>query len=209
MPHKVPAPVGKRFGNLTVIGEADSDSSGRRMIACHCDCGRDSIHRITHVFSGRTKSCGCGRVRSGLYRKGVRPAEEVSYRGMKTRCVNPRDPNYSNYGGRGIGVCQRWMGSLEAFMADMGPRPSPAHSIDRIDVNGHYEPGNCRWATATEQARNQRRNVLDEVGAEEIRAMRRAGMTYRAISEATGLHLSTIADAGQGKTWRALTPRAA
>ncbi len=81
---------------------------------------------------------------------------------MVQRCTNPLATHYAAYGGRGIGICDRWRQSFEAFIADVGPRPSAAHSIDRIDTNGHYEPGNVRWATATQQQRNTRRNHLIE-----------------------------------------------
>jgi hypothetical protein len=85
-------------------------------------------------------------------------SEYQSWQQMKQRCLNPNVASFKNYGGRGISVCDRWMVSYEAFRCDMGPRPSAKHSIDRINNDGHYEPSNCRWATASEQASNQRRS---------------------------------------------------
>ncbi len=82
--------------------------------------------------------------------------EYRSWQGAKQRCLNPSDDHYANYGGRGIQICERWRDSFLSFYEDMGPRPSILHSIDRIDVNGNYEPSNCRWATASEQQRNKR-----------------------------------------------------
>jgi hypothetical protein len=86
--------------------------------------------------------------------------EYNAWHAIKQRCENPRNPSYKDYGARGISICDRWKESLANFLADMGPRPSSRHSIDRIDNDGNYEPGNCRWATHAEQARNKRSNSL-------------------------------------------------
>jgi hypothetical protein len=82
--------------------------------------------------------------------------EYAVWRGMRSRCLDPRTANFRNYGGRGITICDRWRDSYEAFLTDVGRRPGPGYSIDRIDVNGHYEPGNVRWATDAEQRANKR-----------------------------------------------------
>ena len=84
------------------------------------------------------------------------PPGYAIWHGMRQRCLNPNHASWKNYGGRGIQVCERWRRSFADFVADMGPRPSPTHSIDRIDVNGNYEPGNCRWATPFQQSQNKR-----------------------------------------------------
>lgn len=136
---------------------------------CHNNCG--SRARRRGVFTKAHINA------SGLYRL----PEFGVWMSMRSRCSNADDPDY---GGRGIRVCDRWEDSFENFLADMGPRPSPKHSIDRIDVNGNYEPGNVRWATAIEQQRNRRNTVRVLV----------AGRTVSLcdLSEETGLPMSTL-----------------
>lgn len=103
---------------------------------------------------------------------------------MKSRCCAPSSTGYENYGGRGIKVCDRWAKSFDAFYEDMGPRPTPSHSLDRIDVNGDYEPTNCRWATKTSQMRNTRVNRLVTVDGSEMtlaEAAEKAPVPYNTV----------------------------
>lgn len=125
------------------------------------------------------------RVIHGMAANGHTAPEYWIWAGMKKRCTNKQAINYRNYGGRGISVCERWRASFRAFMDDMGPRPSLDHCIERIDNNGNYEPGNCRWATTAEQARNRRNNVF--VVFEGVRmcmkdACAKAGINYETVS---------------------------
>lgn len=154
----------KIFGRLTVIGyNSFSRSRCDSMWDCECVCGQKTIVASKHLRQGRIKSCGCLQKEMVSKRfskhKLVESSEYVSWCGMKYRCYNVGCKSYINYGGRGIAVCERWLQSFENFLEDMGKKPSPIHSIDRINNNGNYEPGNCRWATPPQQGRNVRRNV--------------------------------------------------
>lgn len=147
--------TGQAFGRLTVIERSGSfgcgKGRGQAIWRCSCECGGEVSVRRDHLVSGNTRSCGC--LMHGI----SNTAEYQSWAHMRRRCGNPRNNSFHNYGGRGITVCERWQ-VFENFLADMGARPSALHSIDRIDVNGNYEPGNCRWATAVEQNSNTRRS---------------------------------------------------
>jgi hypothetical protein len=155
--------AGTRFGRLTAVEYAGYRAGGG-VWACVCDCGAKLECYSANLRRGKSQSCGCFRtevstarmLRHGHARRGLVTSEHRIWRGMIERCTNPNSKSHKYYGGRGIRICERW-GSFEHFIADMGLRPSPAHSIDRIDVNGNYEPANCRWATAFQQARNKRK----------------------------------------------------
>lgn len=164
--------TGQQFGFLTVSRQltAYSKESGYYYWECICKCG--NIVKVTNTHIKKGRSCGCqSRIRhstpahpSRSYQliNGTLPELGVWY-SMKTRCNNSTHPTYINYGKRGIKVCERWLESFDNFYADMGKRPSSKHSIDRIDVNGNYEPNNCRWATIDVQSRNKRNSIRNDI----------------------------------------------
>lgn len=150
--------TGQRFERWTVVGPSPVVRRSRRRL-CKCDCGAEREVVGASLVNGSSRSCGClqrsvAAAQSTLH-GGVGTPEYAAWKHMKERCYNPNENRYSRYGGRGIVVCDRWLSNFENFFADLGPRPSSRHSIDRIDVNGNYEPGNVRWATAATQSRNK------------------------------------------------------
>lgn len=142
-------------------------STKTHLWTAQCICGVIKEVNIADIRNGSSKSCGCLRTETTVKRftthgygsqaKGLIP-EYNTWLGMKQRCYNKKCACYSYYGGRGIRVCKRWKHSFSNFLADMGRKPGPDYSIDRINVNGNYEPSNCRWATKKEQAINTRRS---------------------------------------------------
>ena len=159
--------IGERFGRLVVTGEIRVRDTRRVRLkyACRCDCGATTGPiEPANLRSGNTSSCGClqrERTRAACLRHGhgskiCRSPTYRSWQSMRDRCVNREHKDYRYYGGRGITVCQRWQ-TFENFLSDMGERPV-GRTLDRKENDVGYEPGNCRWATGSEQRLNQRRN---------------------------------------------------
>lgn len=176
MPNGIPIPLksGDRFGRWVVLADThhSQDADGNYVWLCRCDCGTTRTVPAVRLRRGKSNSCGClRRERQTKHGAAARAnGADITYRAwsaMIYRCHNESSPNYPDYGGRGIQVCERWRNSFHAFVADVGRRPSQDYSIDRFpDNNGNYEPGNCRWATHTQQQRNKRSNKLIEYAGE-------------------------------------------
>jgi hypothetical protein len=152
---------GQRFSRLRVLYY-----EGRTKWVCKCDCGRKKAVKAADLKSGNTKSCGCihkeviavSSRRHGALVGGITTPEYRTWSNIRQRAGNQNNSRYSDYGARGITICKRWEASFTDFLKDMGPKPSPKHSIDRIDNDKGYCPENCRWATVKEQQRNTRQN---------------------------------------------------
>jgi hypothetical protein len=206
-----------RFGEWTVLSEgipydrpcvhSGRHRSGRQRTAlCRCSCGNERTIPVQSLKSGASTSCGCIRNAATARRNethGMSGTPEYSiWCKMRDRCANGFNLDYPHYGGRGIRVCARWNSSFEAFFADMGSRPSPKHSIDRIDVNGNYEPGNVRWATPHTQAQNKTTTHYVELDGERLalrEACRRLGRDsdYRLIHQRMRKYGKSFAEAVQ------------
>jgi hypothetical protein len=164
----------EKYNKLTIIEEIEPIirlTSKRkvktRMVKCLCDCGNEKILSLSHLKSGNTKSCGCFNIENIIKRntkhnhmiRGKRTSEYITWSNMIQRCTNPNNTKYSIYGGRGIKICDKWRNSFIEFLKDMGKRPNGL-SIERINVNGDYEPSNCKWASSKEQANNRRKKTI-------------------------------------------------
>ncbi len=155
---------GDVFNRLRVDRLGPATKARKRRWYCTCECGKIVLVVGADMAFGRSQSCGC-RQRDMTLTRNLKHGqsgtpEYQAWWNMIHRCTSPDNEWFDDYGGRGIAVCESWLASFEAFFADMGNRPSDKHSLDRINVNGNYEPSNCRWATKSQQCRNIRNNFL-------------------------------------------------
>lgn len=159
----------KQYTRITVLSQYREPGIKDKMAKAICHCGKHFTASYSKIKVGQTRSCGCQGPAATIRRltiHGLRNTYEYKvWCAMRERCNNPNAERYPDYGGRGIKVCDRWVESVENFVADMGLCPDGL-TIDRIDVNGNYEPGNCRWATRAEQTRNKRNSIMVEYRGE-------------------------------------------
>lgn len=191
--------VGVKYKTLEVLEYlVDLSISGKHLYKCLCQgCGKEYIRPRRCI----TKQRGCKTCINTKHNLS-RSTEYCSWRSMKCRCYVETNPGYKDYGGRGIEVSDKWLNSFEEFYEDMGSKPSKDHSLDRINVDGNYEPGNCRWATSKEQARNKRTNVLNKELAEEIRRLNtEENLKSRGIAKKLSLKLGTVSSVLNNENW--------
>lgn len=197
--------VGNKFGRLTIIEIIGTWK--KRQVRVRCDCGNEKVMWWPNVCAGYSQSCGCyhaeqtskAATKHGMTSKSARkpnggyPSIFNSWVQMRARCSNPKLRCWKDYGGRGITVCARWLESFENFFEDMGATWFPGASIDRYpDNNGNYEPGNCRWATVTEQMRNTRITKRAAERRAKIKELRAQGLTSHQIAEQIGISASGV-----------------
>jgi hypothetical protein len=162
--------TGEVFGRLTAIEPIRQRGKKEIYWRCQCSCGKLTLVMAQNLREGKIQSCGCYKAERVSTRLSVhrhsrigaaqKPSPEYkAWCAMRDRCNRQNHIAYKNYGGRGIKVCSEWEASFTAFLAHIGPKPTPAHTVDRINVDGNYAPGNVRWATRKEQAANKRPRI--------------------------------------------------
>lgn len=183
--------IGRKFNRLLVVSSSsERNPQGLVLWNCLCDCGTEKLVSGSALKRGRIKSCGCAQLdaikqtckTNRTHCKSNTP-EYMVWRSMKKRCILQSHYSYKLYGGRGISICSRWL-VFENFLSDMGDRPSKDHSLERVDVNGNYEPSNCVWATAKEQANNRTNNIKIDFEGQ--------SMTLANLAVKVGIHRMTI-----------------
>ena len=177
--------TGQKFGRLTVVEYVGKYKCGATLWQCSCECGQTRVAAAVNLVKGSTKSCGCFRreiSRASSTHHMCDTTEYASWVGLRSRCNSPSNPKFHRYGGRGITLCSEWE-SFETFFADMGPRPSPEHSLDRINNSLGYCKENCRWATPAEQSNNRECTVFITFNGE------KNPLTYWAVETGISRHV--------------------
>jgi hypothetical protein len=207
--------TGQRFGRLLAKEPVGRRGNSKTWL-CQCDCGNMTEVPSNYLRRGITRSCGCLRREVSKWlgtKNGTRHglSNDPAYgcwESMHDRCRNPNRPESHNYVGRGIVVCERWSGpqGFANFLADLGPRPSPMHSLDRFpNPNGNYEPGNVRWALPYEQQRNRSNSKLTIEKAREIRTRLANGEKRGVLANAYSVSGQTIYEIGRNVLWKEMT----
>lgn len=154
--------VGKKFGKLLVLEKSEERTKyGAVLWLCSCECGKSRLAISSNLTSGTATSCGCESYETRKLHGMTKTRTFKSWESMKQRCLNKNAPDYPHYGARGITIDERWAANFNSFLEDMGERPVDK-TLDRKNVNGNYEPSNCRWATRSEQQRNKTNSLLIE-----------------------------------------------
>lgn len=215
--------TGRVFCMLNVTSMEFDD--GQSIAVCICKCGKQRRALAYRLTNGDVRSCGCTSYKDFLTEE---EREEIlarkkknaiaigrknkthgqsktktyaSWSDAKKRCFSKKNKRYPEYGGRGISMHQEWVNSFDAFHRDMGDCPTGT-TLDRINVDGHYEPGNCRWATRLEQARNTRANVIDAAGVKALRAAHAAGVDYAELQKTFKMSRGNIYQIVSRQTWK-------
>jgi hypothetical protein len=200
--------TGNVYGRLTVLQYHHTDERGRAFWLCRCECGNEHIAMTALLCDDRVKSCGC-LLKDSFFvnnpkQHGLAGTPEYrSWNAVKFRCYNEKSSDYADYGAKGITMYEPWKDSFLRFLEDVGHRPSPIHTLDRIENSKGYYPGNVRWATPEEQATNRRTTVMVEYKGEL--------MSISQLSRKTGIHQATLnyrihkgmtGDQAASKPWR-------
>jgi hypothetical protein len=193
---------GERYGKLLALQRIEGAKGSRWIFKC--ECGRETSALLSNVRGGSVRSCGCAGSRSTIGLRSVRHGHSVGFkksktatawRNAKTRCFNPKHEKYAAYGERGITMCKEWADDFRVFLHDMGECPSGL-TLERIDVDGNYEPGNCRWATPTEQSFNKRESIT--VSSMPLKSYAAAvGVSYKRLHYRIAKHGETPQEAAR------------
>lgn len=193
--------TGKRFGHLIALERIALKVGSMSFWKCACDCGLETVVIGRNLTTGNTTSCSCRSFGKSIPVHSM--PEYKCWCHMIYRCENPKSKSFLNYGGRGIKVDPVWRKSFQSFLEHIGPRPSNKYSVERMENDGHYEPGNVRWATKAEQNRNKRGVKMSHAAAKEARSYAEQGVDLSDIAVFFGVHKNTARAAIKQSSWQA------